>query len=206
MEKIDFKKQFAACYSNPAGKVTILQAPAFHYLAIDGKGDPNTAKAFQHAIEALFSVSYTLKFMVKKGDMNIDYGVMPLEAQWYMENMEEFCMERKADWLWTIMIMQPDFITPAMVKDAIALAGSKKALVSLPLLRVETQCDGLSAQILHTGPYSEEVPTIKKLHSYIEENGYELTGRHREIYLNDMRRTAPAKLKTIIRQPMKKIG
>ncbi len=202
MKKIDLKKQFAPCYTNPAGKITIITAPEFGYLAIDGKGDPNTSINFQHAIETLYTVSYTLKFMVKKGGLEIDYGVMPLEGQWYMENMAEFCMERKAEWLWTIMIMQPDFITEAMVKDAVIKAGEKKTLVSLPLLRFEKQCDGLSAQILHTGPYSEEVPTIKKLHAFIAENGYQLTGRHREIYLNDMRRTAPAKLKTIIRQPI----
>jgi len=201
MEKIDFKKQFKDFYGIGAGKMKIVDVPEMQFLTIDGKGDPNNSQSFQAAIECLYSVSYTLKFMVKKGELGIDYGVMPLEGQWYMEDNSQFSMERKQDWFWTIMIMQPDFITGQMVQDAIKAAGAKKDIEALPLLKIT---DGLAAQVLYTGPYSEEGPTILKLHEFIKEQGYELTGRHREIYLSDMRRTAPEKLKTIIRQPIKK--
>ena len=205
MEKIDFRKHFADFYSVPKNKIVIVDVPEMNYLAVDGIGDPNISKPFQEAIEALFSLSYTLKTSIKSGSLGIDYGVMPLEGQWWMDDMKDFSMDRKDEWKWSAMIMQPDFITNDMVDKSKKDLSGKKNLAALHLVRLENFFDGLCAQILHIGPYSEEPPTITKLHNYIHENGYELTGRHREIYLNDMRRTAPEKLKTIIRQPICKL-
>ena len=204
MGKLDFKKQFSEFYSVPKNKMVIVDVPEMLYLAIEGKGDPNSSQEFSDAIEALYTVSYTLKFMVKKGEIGIDYGVMPLEGHWYMDEMEGFSMERKEDWKWVLMIMQPDFITDQLFEEAIAKAKTKKTLVAIDKLRLEKQKDGLSAQTLYLGPYNGEPPTIVKLHSFIKENGYRLTGKHREIYLSDARKTAPEKLRTIIRQPILK--
>jgi len=204
MEKIDFKKKYPALYNLKNNTMSIVEVPEFSYLMVDGTGDPNNSTEFQQAIEALFSLSYTIKFMVKNGPLGIDYGVMPLEGQWYMDNMKEFSMERKSDWKWTIMIMQPDFITKEIVSEGLKLVKSRKNLPSIDAVLFKKQSDGLCAHTLYTGPYSEETETIIKLHQYITHNGYKLTGKHREIYLNDMRRTAPAKLKTIIRQPITK--
>ena len=169
---------------------------------MDGKGNPNNSKEFQDAIEALYPVAYTLKFMIKKGPQQVDYGVMPLEGLWWMDDMSEFSMENKDKWKWTLMIMQPDFIDRKMVEDAIEAVAKKKAPAALSKIRFESMKEGKCAQILHIGPYDQEPANIMKLHAFIKENGYKLHGKHREIYLTDMRRTAPDKLKTIIRQPM----
>ncbi|MDR3693942.1 GyrI-like domain-containing protein [Mucilaginibacter sp.] len=202
MKKLDLKKDFAELYKVSANKISLVTVPKLNYLMIDGHGDPNNSAMFREAIEALFSVSYTMKFMFKKGEQQIDYSVMPLEGLWWTDDMNNFSMENKAAWKWTIMIMQPDFITNEVIEQAKQQAGRRKALPRLNNLRLESMEEGLCAQLLHTGPYSAEGPNILKLHAFIKENGYKLHGKHREIYLSDMRRTAPEKLKTIIRQPV----
>ncbi len=202
MEKIDFKKQLKHLYGPTAKKVEIVDVPQMNFLMVDGEGNPNTSKSFGDAIEALYPVAYTLKFMVKKGKMAVDYGVLPLEGLWWADDMSAFSTGNKDAWKWTVMIMQPEFITPAMVEEAIQEVARKKKPVSLPLVRFEPFHEGAAAQIMYVGPYSDEGPTIERVHDFIREGGRELAGKHHEIYLGDPRRTAPEKLKTIIRQPM----
>jgi hypothetical protein len=204
MKKIDYKKEYLPLYKASAKKMEIVTVPKLNYLMIDGQGDPNTSKAFQDAVSALFSLSYTLKFMSKKGEKQIDYAVMPLEGLWWTDDMNNFSMANKADWKWTLMIMQPDFINKTMVKEAKTEVAKKKSLPMLPDVRLESMKEGTCAQVLYTGPYDQEPPTIAKLHEFIASNGFKLAGKHREIYMSDMRRTAPEKLKTIIRQPISK--
>jgi len=175
---------------------------------IDGEGDPNASQEYQDSIEALFSVSFKVKFISEKENSQ-DYVVMSLEGLWWIENMEDFNIQDKSIWKWTAMIRQPDFITKDMIKRAIEEVEKKKNPPALSRIRFESLHEGLSAQIMHIGPYSEEGPTIEKLHNFIEENGYEFDGsmpgeKHHEIYISNMRRTNPEKLKTIIRQPMKR--
>ena len=201
MEKVNLKKELKEFYNPSKAKVSFVNVPAMNFLMINGKGDPNTAKSYAEAIEALYAVSYTLKFMVKKGKMAIDYGVMPLEGLWWVEDMRLFDPEKKDDWLWTSMIMQPDFITKVMVEEAKDKVRQKKNPKALPLMRFESFKEGPSAQIMHIGPFSEEGPNIARVHKAIEDNGHELSGKHHEIYLSDFRRTAPEKLKTVVRQP-----
>lgn len=202
MEKIDYKKQFKHLYAPSARKVEIVDVPQMNFLMVDGKGDPNTAKSFTDAIEALYPLAYTLKFMVKKGKKGVDYGVLPLEALWWADDMSAFTTGKKDAWKWTVMIMQPEFITLKMVKEATEEVKRRKEPVSLPLVRFETFKEGKAAQIMHIGPFTEEGPTIEKVHSFIETSGSRRTGKHHEIYLSDIRRAAPAKWKTIVRQPM----
>lgn len=202
MEKLDYTKQLKHLYVPSAKKVEIVDVPRMNFLMVDGEGDPNTAKAFSDAIEALYPLAYTLKFMVKKGKTGIDYGVPPLEALWWADDMSAFCTGNKDAWKWTVMIMQPEFITREMVEEVTAEVARKKKPVSLPLVRFESFAEGRAAQILHIGPFSEEGPTIEKVHAIIEDNGGQRVGKHHEIYLSDMRRTAPEKWKTIVRQPM----
>lgn len=203
MAKLDFKQQFKQFYSPSAKQCAIVQLPAMNFLMLDGAGDPNHAPAFQTAVETLYAVAYTLKFMLKRGADGIDYGVMPLEGLWWSEEMATFSVERKSDWLWTLLIMQPDFITGTQVEAAKVEAAKKKDLTALSQLRFEAYHEGLSAQIMHLGPFAAEGPTIATLHTFISNQGYQLRGKHHEIYLNDLRRTAPEKLKTVIRQPIK---
>lgn len=133
----------------------------------------------------------------------MDYGVMPLEGQWWADDMNDFATANKDTWKWTAMIMQPEFITTDMVREAMTKAGEKKPLPALGKMRFTAVKDGKAAQILHIGPFADEGPTIEKLHAFIQDSGYRLSGKHREIYLNDFRKAAPEKLKTIIRQPVK---
>jgi len=201
MQKIDYKKELKHLYKPSAKKAEIIEVPAMNFLMIDGEGDPNTAPAFSEAVEALYALSYALKFRVKKGAIGIDYGVMPLEALWWAEDMATFSVEDKGVWSWTVMIMQPEIITDAMVEEAIEEVRKKKNPAALPLVRLEAFAEGTAAQILHIGSFSEEGPTIAKLHAFIEESGYRREGKHHEIYLSDIRRAAPEKWKTVIRQP-----
>lgn len=202
MEKIDYKKKLTHLYAPSAKKGEIVDVPEMNFLMVDGKGDPNTVKAFTDAIAALYPLAYTLKFMVRKGKKGVDYGVLPLEALWWAEDMLAFSTGKKDDWKWTVMIMQPEFITQKMVKEATEEVERKKKPVSLPLVRFEAFHEGKAAQIMHIGPFSAEGPTIEKVHSFIETNGNRRTGKHHEIYLSDIRRAAPEKWKTIVRQPM----
>jgi len=201
MGKIDFKKHYKNLYQTSAKEVVSLEVPPLNYFMIDGEGDPNTSQSYAEAVEALFTLSYTLKFMVKKGEFGIDYGVMPLEGLWWADDMNAFTADNKTDWRWTMMIMQPELITPVLVEAAIEEVKRKKQLSALSKIRFETYSEGLCAQLLHIGPFSEEGPSIAKIHSYIEANSA-LSGKHHEIYLSDIRRAAPEKWKTIIRQPM----
>ncbi|MBU4446281.1 MAG: GyrI-like domain-containing protein [Candidatus Marinimicrobia bacterium] len=202
MEKIDYKKELKHLYRSSAGKVEIVEVPQMNFLMINGKGDPNTSQEFKHAVEALFSLSYAIKFMIKKGEAGIDYGVLPLEGLWWADDMSSFSVDSKENWKWTLMIMQPEFVTKEMVEKATEEVRKKKSLIALPLVRFESFAEGKAAQIMHIGPFSEEGPTVEKMHVFIEDNGSQRIGKHHEIYLSDIRRSAPEKWKTIIRQPM----
>ncbi len=201
MQKIDLKKQLGELYAPSSKKVSVIQVPQMNFLMVDGQGDPNTSADYSHAVEALFSLSYTLKFMIKKGDLAVDYRVMPLEGLWWADNPQAFQEGRKEEWKWTAMIMQPEFATNQLVSKAIEAIREKKQLPALAGVRFESFDEGKAAQILHIGPFSEEGPTIKRLHDHIIGIGGMLHGKHHEIYLSDIRRAAPEKWKTIIRQP-----
>ncbi|MGI6209319.1 MAG: GyrI-like domain-containing protein, partial [Anaerolineae bacterium] len=177
--------------------------PPIAYLMVDGQGDPNTSAAYREAVQALYSVAYTLKFMLKGGPEAYDFTVMPLEGLWSADDWDAFVSGDRAAWEWTAMIAQPPPVTPALVEQAVADARRKKGpMPGLERLRLETLHEGLSAQVLHVGPYSAEAPTIERLHGWIQDNGYVLRGRHHEIYLSNPERSAPERLKTIIRQPV----
>lgn len=201
MIKIDLKKEWKELYRPSAKQVSTVNVLAFNYLMIDGRGDPNTAQEYKEAVETLYAVSYTLKFMLKRGEIGQDYVVMPLQGLWWVENMADFSVERKGEWLWTMMILQPPPVTGAMVAEAIAQTAKKKNPPALDKMCFESLHEGPSAQIMHIGPYADEAPNIQKIHQFIADNGSQLRGKHHEIYLSDPRRTAPEKLKTIIRQP-----
>ncbi len=204
MKKIDHKKKLKQLYGTSAKKVDIVEVPEMNFLMIDGSGDPNTSELYQDAVTALFGISYTLKFMIKKGKEQIDYSVMPLEGLWWMDDMTKFTTLNKDEWKWTMMIMQPEFITAELVETAIDEMLKKKKMAVRPNVRFEKYAEGKAAQIMHIGPFSEEGPTIQKVHDFILENRFELSGKHHEIYLNDIRKAKPEKWKTIIRQPFKK--
>lgn len=202
MKKVDYKKELSSIYHASAKAVSVVEVPAMNLLMVDGAGDPNTVSRFHEAIEALFNVAYALKFMIKKGGAAIDYGVMPLEGLWWADDMAAFSPENKDAWKWTLMIMQPEFITAELFRQVLEQVGKKKGLALLSELRLEPFCEAKVAQVMHIGPFSEEGPTIERLHQYIEGSGFQRRGEHHEIYLSDMRRAKPDKWRTIIRQPI----
>ncbi len=202
MEKLDLRKQLKNLYAPSAKTPVVVTVPPMNFLTITGIGDPNTAQAFQDAIQALYAAAYTLKFMVKLGELAVDYPVMPLEALWWASEKHPFDFASAKDtWHWSAMIMQPDVVTPGMLGEAAHKATRKRDVPAIEEIHLECFDEGPSAQIMHIGPYSAEAPTIERLHQFIADAGHRLRGKHHEIYLGDPRRGAPDKLKTVIRQP-----
>jgi hypothetical protein len=206
MTKVDLKKELKHLYQPSKKEFQVVDVPDMTFLKVDGQGDPNTAEEYTQAVEALYAVAYKLKFISKKEGQ--DYVVPPLEGLWWADNMESFSAVRdKSQWFWTMMIMTPEWITGEMVSDAQAAAAKKNGLPALDILRWEPYHEGLSVQILHLGSYDDEGPVLAELHEeWMPNNGYAFNGLHHEIYLSDPRRVAPEKLKTILRQPIRKIS
>ena len=204
MKKIDLKAKLAPYYKQRRGVISELKVPPFNFLMVDGTGNPNTTPAFTEAIEVLYSLSYTLKFMLKMDKKLFDYPAMGLEGLWWAKDMGALRLGDKDSWEWTAMILQPDFITPEIYREAVEKVKQKKTLAAMGRERLERFEEGLCVQTLHIGPYNTEGPTIEALHQYIHEHGYELRGKHHEIYFGDPRRGNPQNLKTIIRQPIQK--
>jgi hypothetical protein len=200
VRKVDLKKELKQLYQASAKEVRAVEVPAFQFLMIDGEGDPNTSPAYPEAVEALFSVSYTAKFMMKKAQA-VDYGVMPLEGLWWSDDLSVFAAGDKSKWKWTMMITQPSFVPSSVIDAALGEVRKKKGLGAVDRLRLENFAEGSCAQVLHVGPFATEGPTIERLHAFIDARAAR-RGKHHEIYLSDIRRAAPAKWKTIIRQPM----
>jgi hypothetical protein len=196
-------EEFKRLYSPSARACQLLDVPEMRFLVVNGAGDPNTSQDFQEAIQALYSVSYTLKFALKKSG-GPQVRVMPLETLWWNDAGGRLDLGSKADWSWTAMLRQPDFATEAMIDDAKRQAGAKRPLPALSKMRFEPFREGLSAQVMHVGPYAEEAPTIERLRAFIAEQGCQPVGKHHEIYLGDPRRSAPDRLKTIVRQPVRR--
>lgn len=193
-------------YKPSARQPQIVDVPALAFLMVDGRGDPNVSQDYRDAVEALYTLSYTLKFALKRAE-GINYAVAPLEGLWWGDTMDEFRTGRRADWRWTMMIAQPSPVTSTWVERACVEAARKKALPALPRLRFETFQEGLAAQIMHIGPYATEEPTIQRLHHFIQAQGGLFDGlqqKHHEIYLGNPNRTAPERLKTVIRQPFRR--
>lgn len=199
--KRDLKRELRPFYDCSAAEVSEVIVPPADFLAIDGRGDPNTAPAYALAVEALFSVAYTLKFAVKKSALAIDDGVMPLEGLWWADDMAAFSVDAKADWQWTMMIRQPEFVTAAMVEQAKDEVMRRKRLPRAGAFELRRFDEGACVQIQHVGPFADEGPTVARLHEHLARNGRRLAGKHHEIYLSDIRKAAPAKWRTIIRQP-----
>jgi hypothetical protein len=200
--RLDLKQEYKYLYQAQAKQTTLIEVPPLTYLMIDGRGNPNTSQSYQDALGALYNLAYTLRFMIKK-TLGIDYPVMALEGLWWTDDMQHFSMDAKDSWYWTMMIMQPPCVTPELAREAAEQVQKKKVVADLAKIRLADLHEGRSAQIMHLGPYATEGPTIARLHDFIRENGYELRGEHHEIYLGDPRRTAPERLRTIIRQPVK---
>lgn len=202
MKKIDLKQEHKALFSPPQGRFVIVDVPPLRYFMVDGHGDPNSSANYKAAVEALYTASYTLKFMCKAASK--DFVVPPLEGLWWARDMEDFLTRRKDRWSWTMLLMVPDFVDKPMAEAALEKAHGKKP--GLPRPRHAMLEEGRAVQTLHVGSYDDEGPVLRAMHEdFIPSNGLAMTGHHHEIYLGDPRKTAPERLKTILRQPVKAV-
>lgn len=199
----DVKRERKDLYAPPEGAFVAVEIPPMTFLAIDGHGDPNRAPAYRNAVEALYASSYALKF-ASKARFGRDYVVAPLEGLWYADDPTVFASRAKADWSWTMMIRQPGWLSEEALMEGIAVARRKKPLAALDAVRVFPFAEGMCLQILHRGSYDDEAPVLARLHDEImPTRNLTWNGPHHEIYLSDPRRTEAAKLKTILRQPVR---
>ena len=206
MTPFDVVKDLKPLYAPSAKHPSIVEVPDLAFLMLDGRGDPATSEAYVEALEALYGVAYTLKFTLKKADPERDFKVAPLEGLWWGDEEKPSLASLQDDrdaWNWTMMIAVPDAVTAAELDAAAVAAARKRPGPAAGRIRLERFAEGLAAQIMHVGPYADEAPTIEGLHAFAAAQGYELRGRHHEIYLGDPRRTAPERLKTVIRHPVK---
>ena len=214
MEKLDLKKTLKYLYVPSAKKVEVVDVPHFQFLMIDGAIEPGhgpgTSPLFQENTQALYGAAYTLKFMAKLRKENpIDYPVMALEGLWWVED-GMFDIQKPGNWKYTLMIMQPDIVTPDMILEALVQLRKKKGdQPAFTRLRLEHFHEGLCVQTMHIGPYATEPATVERMQAFMLENGLQdlvgQGGKHHEIYMGDPRRTDPAKLKTVLRHPVRKV-
>ena len=207
--KYDVKREHPELYAPSAKEFAVVEVPPMRYLAVDGHGDPNTAESYGNAVEALFGVAYAVKFASKR-TLGRDFVVAPLEGLWWAEDQGAFVARDKGAWNWTMLIAQPEWIDEDAVAAAVAAArakGAKNGSAANPALdglRLEQLHEGRSVQILHVGSYDDEAPTLARLHDeWMPRHGLTFNGPHHEVYLSDARRTAPEKLKTVLRQPVR---
>jgi hypothetical protein len=199
---MDLKKDLKHLYKPSTKSINVVDVPPMNYLMIDGEGDPNTSELYAKAVTALYNLAYGIR-AISKAQGQI-FTVMPLEGLWDLEETpEDFLItaEDKATFQWTMMIVQPSHITAEIVEEAREIVYRKKNPPLLDYIRFELYHEGEAVQTMYLGPYADEGPTIKRLHHFIEENGWYLAKRHHEIYLSNPDRVAPERLKTIIRQP-----
>lgn len=202
MAPYDVKREHKRFYAPKETVWTVVDVPEQQFIAVDGTGNPNTAPAYTQAVEALYAVAYTLKFAAKRTEGG-DFVVGPLEGLWWADRPEAFTEGAKDTWNWTMLISMPSWITADMIEDAKETARAKKKLPAIPQVRRLTLREGPSAQILHVGSYDDEAPALHELHHvYLPANGLRPTGKHHEVYLSDPRKTAPERLKTVVRQPV----
>jgi len=213
MKILDLRKQYKYLYQPSAKKIETVQVPNLQFAMINGaieKGQaPGTSPGFQEATQALYGLSYTLKFMLKKRKTNaIDYPVMALEGLWWVED-GMFDITIKDNWFYTLMMMQPDVITKELFEEARQQVRKKRGdSEMLSKARLAHFEEGLCVQVMHIGPYATEPTTIKRMKEFMQENGLQdnvgPNGKHHEIYLSDPRKAAPDKMKTVLRHPVVK--
>jgi len=211
-KKIDYKKVLKRLYQPSAKEPVIVVVPEMNFIMMDGTIHPGESVSesadFGMIMPVLYGMVYTLKFMLKGYPDIPDTVVMPLEGLWWFDSAVgdgsdfEFG-NRDIPWYFTAMIMQPEHITKEHFQQAREELKRKKDPQGLERARFEAFKEGKSVQIMHVGPYADEMPAIERMHNYARNQGCELHGKHHEIYMGDPRRTKPEKLKTVLRHPVK---
>ena len=214
MDKLDYKKQFKELYQPPA-KPVVIEVPEMIFISVSGNGDPNTCSEYKDALEILYGLSYAIKMSKMNGtqpDGYFEYVVPPLEGLWYADGVsfDGVNVTDKNEFRWISMIRQPGFVTDEVFDAAKTALQKKKPQLDVSKAKLMKYDEGLCVQIMHKGAYDDEPASIMQMKQFVAENGYAedfSDGRyHHEIYLSDPRKTAPEKLKTVIRHPIRKAG
>lgn len=211
VQKLDLKRELKPYLSPSAKKVEVVRVPRFQFAMIDGEIEPGlgpgTSPGFAEALEALYGISYTLKFMIKLREQDpVDYPVGALEGLWWVEDYSTFEITRPEGWHYTVMILQPDVVTPDLYAEGLRQLRKKRGdKAAFSRMRLQHFEEGLCVQILHVGPYAGEMETVAKMDAYAHENGFHMVGKHHEIYLGDPRRAQAEKLRTILRHPVAEV-
>lgn len=208
MDKLDYKKEYKDLYQ-PSSKPSLIDVPEMIFIAVDGKGDPNTCEEYKTSMEILYGLSFTIKMSKMNGTQPegyFEYVVPPLEGLWHQEGIDGIDYSRKEDFIWTSMIRQPEFVTEEVFERARAALSKKKPGLDLSRARYMKMTEGLCVQIMHKGPYDDEPASIERMKAFIAEKGFAEDfsdeRRHHEIYLSDPRKCAPERLRTVIRHPV----
>lgn len=203
MDRVDLKAERRDLYAPPRGRFVEVVVPPMTFLAVDGRGDPETSEDYRHAVHALFTASYAVKALARR-ELGRDHVVAPLEGLWSASDWSVFARGARHEWSWTMVVRQPDWVVDDLL-DRAREGLRDRPLPALPLLRTLVLHEGLSVQVLHVGSYDDEAPVLRALHrEHLPEHGLRPTGAHHEIYLSDPRRTAPARLRTVLRQPVER--
>jgi hypothetical protein len=201
LTKLDLKHDLRPLYA--AGLTPrFVDVPCLPYLMLDGHGDPNTTAGYAVAVKAIYAVAHALKTAVRRAEAGVDFAVMPLEGLWWSAGKVPLTAAERPSWDWTLMIAQPEFVTEAMLEEVRDCAARKSTPEAVAAVRFGTLCEGPCAQVMHIGSDTDEASAALRLHDFIVGNGRAAVGRHHEIYLSDPNRTAPQRLKTVIRQPV----
>lgn len=213
MEKLDYKKVYKDLYQ-PAAKPSLTDVPEMRFIAVDGKGDPNTCPAYKEALEILYGLSFSIKMSKMNGTQPegyFEYVVPPLEGLWFTDGIvfDGLNIEDKSKFRWISMIRQPEFVTEQVFETAKTVLAKKKPCLDLSKARLFDFTEGLCVQIMHKGPYDSEPESILKMKRFAEENGlsedFSDARLHHEIYLSDPRKCAPERLRTVIRHPCRRL-
>lgn len=201
LPKLDFRRELGDLY-DARDEPALIEVPPIRFLMVDGHGDPNGSRPFRQAVEALNAVAYALKFRVRALPEGVDFDVMPLEGLWWIPNARVWDFDDKSDWDWTLMLAQPDIVTSELVAETMEAVRTRRKMAALERVRFERFEEGTCAQLVHRGPFSAERPSLERLYDFVRRQGSMPVGKHHEIYLTDPQRTAPERMRTIIRQPI----
>jgi len=204
--KYDIKKDPKYLYGKKNRTWELVEVPIQRFIAIEGHGDPNTSRRYVEAVEALYPVAYAIKAASKR-ELGRDFVVGPLEGLWWADDPTVFVTRQKEAWSWRLLIAQPEWVDDDTIERARETAAAKRGAPAIADVHPYVLEEGLCAQILHVGSYDDEGPALEELHSrFVPDNGLEIAGLHHEIYLSDARRTDPSKLRTILRQPVRRVA
>ncbi|MDD1671242.1 MAG: GyrI-like domain-containing protein [Methanomicrobiales archaeon] len=203
MEPQDAKKEFNRLYRSTTRRIDEVDVPAMRFLMVDGSCEGGNYEDFRTGIEGLFALSQAMKTAIAKTKIGFEYAVMPLECLWWVRGRGDYTPENREEWKWILMVVQPEYVTSALAREVLGAMDRSKVLPGISKVRFGIFAEGLSVQTLHNGARADKWTTLARLKAFIEKKGYQVRGRHHEIYISDPRSISPDKMKMIIRLPIK---